>query len=64
MRREAEWLIIVFAAGVIISALGLLVLAISAFARIDDLKLASASCLVVGTICVALSLLRGEDLDV
>jgi hypothetical protein len=58
-----QWLIIAFAAGVIISALGLLILAIAAFAKIDGLKLASALCLVVGTICVELSLLRGQDLE-
>jgi hypothetical protein len=58
-----QWLIIVFAAGIIISALGLLFLAIVPFAKIDGLKLDSASCLVVGTVSIALSLLRGQDLE-
>jgi hypothetical protein len=58
-----RWLIMVFAAGIIVSAIGLLLLAVVPFAKMPSLGIVSASCLVIGTTAVALSLLRGQDLE-
>jgi hypothetical protein len=58
-----RWLIVVFAVGIIVSAIGVLLLIVVPFTKMGGLRIASASCLVIGTIAVALSLLRGQDLE-
>jgi hypothetical protein len=51
----------VFAVGIFVVLIGLILLLVLAFTKNKDLGLLSASCLVVGTGAVALSLLRGQD---
>jgi hypothetical protein len=51
----------VFAIGIIVIFIGLLLLIALVFTKSKEPGLASASCLVIGTSAVALSLLRGQD---
>lgn len=58
-----DWCVNAFGAGVIIVAIGLILLVVLSFTRTTAIGIASASCLVIGTSAVALSLLRGEDIE-
>ncbi len=56
-------LIRIFAAGVIVSGIGVILLFCTLFAKSDQLKLIAAVILAVGSITVVLALLRGQDVD-
>jgi hypothetical protein len=58
-----NWLIRMFAGGVIVGAVGLILLILMPFTHMDSIGIAAASCLVIGTTTVALSLLRGQDIE-
>jgi hypothetical protein len=58
-----SWLINVFSAGLIVAVVGLLVLFISAFFKARALDVVGAVLTAGGTLAVALSVLRGQDLE-
>ena len=58
-----RWLINIFGSGLVILAVGLTLLVVSVFTHATSAGVASASCLVIGTAAIALSLLRGEDIE-
>jgi hypothetical protein len=61
--RSPRYLVIIFAAGLFVGALGILLLTLGFFVKIDGLNLASSLLLAVGATTVALALLRGQDLN-
>lgn len=58
-----SWLITIFGLGATILVIGLILLVATAFTHATSIGIASASCMVIGTVAVALSLLRGEDIE-
>ncbi len=61
--NNPRYLVISFAVGVVLFVLGVILLGVSIFARGGTAISVSAAFLAVGSLVVAFSLLRGQDLD-